>query len=269
LILAGGTVGTAKLLLGSRAGLPHLSGEVGRHIAFNGSVKVAGLLPDHFPDADMFAGRSHPGMISYEFLASHGLTISAGKPLPIQAVAAARLRLDGDGAKAPHWGAPHLELMRQYRHRMMVLVAFGMTPPLGSIAVDDGGTLSVNLDLTDDLRRYYTETERLLCSILERNGCRLVETEFVNGEGRPHPGLFFSTAHQVGSCRMANTRSSGVVDALGRVFGYPGLYVADGSAIPTSLAVNTSLTILANAERISAGILAGYTIGRSRIAAMR
>ena len=36
---------------------------------------------------------------------------------------------------------------------------------------------------------------------------------------------------------------------------YPGLYITDGSAIPSSLAVNTSLTILANAERIAAAML--------------
>jgi len=46
------------------------------------------------------------------------------------------------------------------------------------------------------------------------------------------------------------------VDEHGEVFGYPGLFVSDGAAVPTSLAVNTSLTILANAERVAAGIVA-------------
>jgi len=46
-----------------------------------------------------------------------------------------------------------------------------------------------------------------------------------------------------------------VVDPEGEVYGYPGLYVSDGAAVPTSLAVNTSLTILANAERIAAGMV--------------
>jgi cholesterol oxidase len=49
-----------------------------------------------------------------------------------------------------------------------------------------------------------------------------------------------------------------VVDAAGEAFDYPGLYVTDGSVIPSSLAVNTSLTILANAERIAAGIARRY-----------
>ena len=88
-------------------------------------------------------------------------------------------------------------------------------------------------------------------SILVRNGCRLVDAEFRDGDGRPTDRPFYSTAHQTGSCRMADAPENGVVDRDGRVFGYPGLYVTDGAAIPSSLAVNTSLTILANAERIA------------------
>jgi len=51
------------------------------------------------------------------------------------------------------------------------------------------------------------------------------------------------------------------------VFDYPGLYVSDGSGIPSSLAVNTSLTILANAERVAAGLIERYRLplpGRSQ-----
>lgn len=267
LILAGGTVGTAKLLLRSRRHLPLLSDHVGRNIAFNGSVKAVGFLPDHFPDGDMFAGRSHPGMISYEFLQSRGITISAGKPLPVQAVAAARLRLDGDEREPSYWGAAHVELMQRFRHRMIVLVTFGMTPPLGRLSLAADDRVQLDLDVTGDLREYYRECKELLHSILRRNGCRTVHAQFLNGQGAPLPDPSFSTAHQVGSCRMADARSRGVVDVLGEVFDYPGLFVTDGAAIPTSLAVNTSLTILANAERIAAHLLKRYTVARDRLVA--
>ncbi len=60
---------------------------------------------------------------------------------------------------------------------------------------------------------------------------------------------------------MADAKDRGVVNARGEVFEYPGLYVTDGAAIPSSLAVNTSLTILANAERIAAGIVEWYGMG--------
>ncbi len=251
-ILAGGTVGTAKLLLSSKTYLHKLSPHVGYNIAFNGGVKTAGLLGDHLPDGDMFTGRSHPGMISYEFLASHGITISAGKPMPLQAVASARLRLDGDD---PYWGRPHIELMKRYRRRVIVLVAFGMTPPTGFIERGDRGDFRVGVRVTPEIEDYYRRTKILLQSIFLENGCTPLETEFVNHEGQPHRELFFATAHQVGSCRMATSKRDGVCNASGEVFDYPGLFVTDGAAIPTSLAVNTALTILANAERIVAGIV--------------
>ena len=251
LILAGGTVGTARLLLNSKEHLPRLSSHVGRNIAFNGSVKVAGLLGEDMPDVDMFVGRSHPGVMSYQFLESHGITVTAAKPLPIQAVAAARLSLDGDARTPAYWGQAHVDLMQQYRHRMMVLAAFGFPPATGSLSMNSPFHTEVHLERTPALREYYDRTKRLLESILTRNGCRLVRADFVNGEGAPHEDLHFSTAHHVGSCRMADSPVRGVTDVDGEVFGYPGMFVTDGAAIPTSLAVNTSLTILANAERIA------------------
>jgi choline dehydrogenase-like flavoprotein len=251
-ILGGGTVGTAKLLLQSQANLRDLSHHVGRHIAFNGGVKTACLLGDRFPDGDMYTGLTHPGMISYEFLETRGITIAAGKVLPLGAVAAARLRLDGED---PYWGEAHVELMQRFRHRVIALVAFGMTPPAGSIRKVGPERFRVELEVSDGLRAYYERTKQLLRSIMRRNDCTPLEVEFINREGMPYRDLHISTAHQVGSCRMSDSPQDGVCSAAGEVWGYPGLFIADGAAIPSSLAVNTSLTILANAERIVAGML--------------
>ena len=49
---------------------------------------------------------------------------------------------------------------------------------------------------------------------------------------------------------MGETPGQGVVDFSGQVFGYPGLYVADGSVVPVNLGVNPSLTITALSEFI-------------------
>jgi len=59
-----------------------------------------------------------------------------------------------------------------------------------------------------------------------------------------------TTAHILGGCVMGKTREDGVVDDAGRVHGYPGLYVADGSIVPVNLNANPSLTITALAEFI-------------------
>jgi len=63
-----------------------------------------------------------------------------------------------------------------------------------------------------------------------------------------------STAHILGGAIMADDPSKGVCDAQGRVFGYDGLYVADGSLVPSNLGVNPSLTITALSEHVMAGV---------------
>ncbi len=57
------------------------------------------------------------------------------------------------------------------------------------------------------------------------------------------------TAHFIGGCAIGESPETGVVDPFQRVFGHPGLHVADGSAITANLGVNPSLTITAQAER--------------------
>ncbi|MBO8127661.1 MAG: GMC family oxidoreductase [Peptococcaceae bacterium] len=63
------------------------------------------------------------------------------------------------------------------------------------------------------------------------------------------------TVHPLGGCRMADSPQYGVVDDGGAVYGQPGLYVADGSIVPTSLGVNPALTIAALAERVAERII--------------
>ncbi|ONH30595.1 FAD-dependent oxidoreductase [Pseudofrankia asymbiotica] len=57
------------------------------------------------------------------------------------------------------------------------------------------------------------------------------------------------TAHILGGAPIGENPERGVVDAYQRVFGHPGLHVADGAAVCANLGVNPSLTITAQAER--------------------
>ena len=140
----------------------------------------------------------------------------------------------------------------------MALYAIGLTPPAARLRSAPGQQPWLELDRDPDLTAYHERTKDLLRSILQDSGCRLIDAQFLDRAGAPHDDFFFSTAHQVGSCRMADSKQHGVVDGAGEVFDYPGMYVSDGAAIPSSLAVNTSLTILANAERIAAGLVRRY-----------
>ena len=74
------------------------------------------------------------------------------------------------------------------------------------------------------------------------------------------------TSHPLGGCPMGESVESGVVDEWGRVFRqasagggyYRGLYIADGSVLPTALGVNPALTISAVALRVAERVLAEW-----------
>jgi cholesterol oxidase len=57
------------------------------------------------------------------------------------------------------------------------------------------------------------------------------------------------TVHPLGGCPMGRNEREGVVDSYGRVFGYPGLLVVDGSIMPGPVGPNPSNTIAALAHR--------------------
>lgn len=65
-------------------------------------------------------------------------------------------------------------------------------------------------------------------------------------------GVFDSRWHGVGTARMGDDPRTSVVDATCKAHDVDGLYVVDASALPTPGAVNTGLTIAANALRAAA-----------------
>jgi cholesterol oxidase len=58
-----------------------------------------------------------------------------------------------------------------------------------------------------------------------------------------------ATAHILGGAVIGRDPEHGVIDERHRVFGYEGLLVCDGAAVPANIGVNPSLTITAMAER--------------------
>lgn len=61
--------------------------------------------------------------------------------------------------------------------------------------------------------------------------------------------------HPLGTCRIGSSPETGVVDIHNKVFGYEGLYVCDGSVVPTSLGVNPQVTIMSFATRLAFHLL--------------
>jgi len=57
-----------------------------------------------------------------------------------------------------------------------------------------------------------------------------------------------STAHILGGCVMGDSKETGVINKDNEVFGYPNMYVCDGSMISANPGVNPSLSITAISE---------------------
>ena len=131
----------------------------------------------------------------------------------------------------------------------------GLLPILGMGREVPGGTLGVrkgrlHTTWTPDASRTYFDAVRAR------------QAELAAGLGARHQdnpvwhlGRRVITVHPLGGAPMGRSSTEGVVDPMGRVFGHPGLYVADGSVMPGTVGPNPSLTIAALAERFAQGIL--------------
>ncbi len=70
--------------------------------------------------------------------------------------------------------------------------------------------------------------------------------------------------HPLGSARMSNDPRRGIVDQNGETYDLPGLYVADGSVLPTSVGVNTQVPVMSMATRIAWRLAERMQRGKSR-----
>jgi choline dehydrogenase-like flavoprotein len=101
----------------------------------------------------------------------------------------------------------------------------------------------VTFAYSDNDRRLIAHSKRKMGEVLEAAGGRDLWTSD-------------DTSHLLGGCRMGDDPASSVVDADGRSWDVPNLWVCDGSLFPTSGGVNPSLTIQALACRIADRITA-------------
>jgi len=113
----------------------------------------------------------------------------------------------------------------------------------------------------------YTEiakTLKRLAPVVSDKPGNEFQNPFVNPFTKELKAEAIAVTHPLGGCRMARSAADGVCDEFGRVFDkskagprpfYEGLYIADGSLIPTGLAINPSLTISTVSLRIAAKII--------------
>jgi choline dehydrogenase-like flavoprotein len=97
----------------------------------------------------------------------------------------------------------------------------------------------------------FTTRDHDTCALLQHEAAAILRTAgAVATVARP----IDSFTHALGTVRMGIDPGTSALDAYGRFRGFANLYVADGSALPTSAAVNPALTIAANALRIGAHV---------------
>ncbi|MGH9171035.1 MAG: GMC family oxidoreductase N-terminal domain-containing protein [Acidimicrobiales bacterium] len=271
-VLSAGTLGTTGILLRSAAAGLRLSGRLGERFSGNGDVlgfavlqhdevHAVGVGP-HAPDPEIPVGpcitsiveNAGAGPQGRQMIIEDAVIPGALAPLVPGQLAAQTL---------PHWlrgqrGEGPLAMLESLasrgRHgemeRLQTFLVMG----------DDGGSGQVELDGEEvkvawpgvGISPYYEAANRSL-----EDGATAADGHYL------HDPIWAKvldndliTVHPLGGCVMADSAETGVVDDRGRVFSgvsgpavHEGLYVWDGSVIPTPLGVNPLLTISAITER--------------------
>jgi cholesterol oxidase len=253
-ILAAGSLGSTELLLRSRdqfGTLPNVSGALGGQWSANGDYLTPAWYANREPPPSPTWGPTITCHIDYlvdqpagapRYTIEDGGIPPAGRDWLVQAI-------EVEEEKVPfpfNLALQHLANMITNDNelaRLMPWFANGVDAGNGVLELKDG-KLFLNWDVTDSKPTYDAEIHKQVQLAHATGGAAQVPLSW---------SLFhwLITPHPVGGSRMGNTAADGVVNDAGQVFGYPGLYVSDGSIIPTPIGINPSRTISALSERIA------------------
>jgi cholesterol oxidase len=263
-VVAAGTLGSTRLLLSCRdvkRSLPRLSSTLGEHFSLNGELL--------FAFAHRTSKRTDPGLgppiTARATVDTNGYIITVedlGLPDSLLwylegALPPAGGRLSALAALAASYGRRTLGIGSRTSKLSLELdsVFSGARTPrtipflgMGTDSADgrvslDGDALEIDWNVRRN-RGLYKEMTKVMASISEAAG-----GEFTDSFLYRWPMRKILTAHPLGGCVMGDDSGRSVVKDSGETWSYPGLYIVDGSVIPTALAVNPSLTIAAVAER--------------------
>ncbi len=237
-VVSAGTIHTPMLL--ARSGLGSQSGELGQNLSLHPATAIFAHM-----DEIVDMGHGVPQSFYVDEFAEEGIIFEgvAGPP----AYAAMAL---------PLTGRRHTEAMADYRR----LAQFGLMvsdSSRGSVRAVAGRPL-IRYDMQDaDLLRFRAGLARIR-ELFEAAGARQVYLP-LPGNVRPERArprdLKLMAFHPLGTARADARPTRGVIDGDLAVHGIMGVYVADGSAVPSSLGVNPQLTIMALATRLAFGLL--------------
>jgi hypothetical protein len=237
-VVACGTIHTPLLL--ARNGLGGGSGELGRNLALHPATAAFALM-----DEVVDMARGVPQSFYVDEFASEGIMFEgvAGPP----AYAAMSLPLTGER---------HALAMAQYPSlaQFGLMVSDASRGRVSSLA----GRPVIRYSLCEqDVAKFRVGLARLEELFLAA-GAREVYLPLPAGvepaRARPRD-LKLMAFHPLGTARADARASHGVVDGELALHGVRGVYVADGSVVPSALGVNPQLTIMALATRLAFRLL--------------
>lgn len=243
-VVAAGTIHTPLLL--ARSDIGEASGQLGRNLTLHPATAAFALM-----DEVVDMARGVPQSFYIDQFADEGIMFEgiAGPP------AYAALSL-------PLTGARHAAAMARYPQlaQLGLMVSDSSCGRVRSLPgpLGRGGRALVHYDLVGaDLAKFRTGLARLE-ELFGAAGAREVYLPLPPGvtpeRARAHD-LKLMAFHPLGTARADADPARGVLDPDLAVHGVGGLYVADGSVVPSSLGVNPQITIMALATRLAFHLL--------------
>ncbi|HRI71853.1 MAG TPA: GMC family oxidoreductase [Polyangium sp.] len=243
-IVAGGTFMTPLLLEQSKACLS--SGMLGKNLSLHPATKVLALF-----DEPLDPWKGIPQSYTIDHFAEEGLLFEGGS-MPFDVTALGVL-----------WtGHRFMEIMEQFPH----LATFGFMiqeKSRGSVRRGPHGRPLIFYRLREDDTRRMQRGVEILCEVYQAAGARRV-FPFVAGHdevttkeelarlraSRIGAGdLDMAAFHPLGTCRIGTDPGRSCLGPDHEAHDVEGLFVCDGSAVPSSLGVNPQMTIMAMALR--------------------
>ncbi|OZG70215.1 hypothetical protein BTA51_27370 [Hahella sp. CCB-MM4] len=272
-VLGAGTLGTNELLLRCKKHLktlPNLSPQLGRRFSGNGDFIFAGA---YLPDQQVEPGRG-PGIT-----AGIGFADDEGQHIYIEDLGFPDPFVWYFNAMIPQPTRPlkRLQQLRRYLYKawgrdaefqlerlleerflnhFLPYLGMGTDAADGVLKLNHQGRLNLDWSYKNSRAMFNTMLGHMR-SISEAAGGVFINSFMWRSLVFKWPFHKTLTAHPLGGCVMADTPMQGVTDSWGQVWGYPGLFVADGALVPSAISVNPSATISALAERVAFHMIHG------------
>lgn len=274
-IVSAGTLGSGELLLRAKRverTLPRISDFLGQHYSGNGDFLsfVLGSKPPANPNYGPVITQRIDFNLFNDFQREHAFILEdASYPSflawYVEGIKPGYLRLAGiwEAVKATvrrcltrsqtgDIGYALSDLLKgDISYHTSVLLCMGIDKSNGVMSLDDDGRLDIDWPYKDSIDLY----DGILDAGKQFKKAVKAKTFF------PIPNWLFRqnvSVHSLGGCVLGDDPAKGVTSAeratFGQVFGYQGLYVADGAIVPTAVGANPTATISALSEMVAEGI---------------